>query len=121
MQAMKNTGKLFQAVSLVFAIASFPAVAAAADVILSGAVKSAAGEKLGGVMISAKGEGKTITTSIFTDGDGNYFFPPMPAGKYQVWAQALTFETAKSSVDLGAAKKQDFQLKPMADFAMQLP
>jgi streptogramin lyase len=45
----------------------------------------------------------------------------MPAGKYHVWAQALTFNTAKSDVDLGAAKRQDFQLTPMADFVRQLP
>ena len=59
---MKNTGNLFQTVSLAVIIAAMPAMASAADVILSGAVKSAAGEKLGGVMISAKGEGTTITT-----------------------------------------------------------
>jgi virginiamycin B lyase len=93
----------------------------AADVVLSGAVKSAAGEKLGGVTVSAKAEGQTITTTVFTDDSGNYYFAPMPAGKYRVWAQALTFDTAKSNVDLGAAKRQDFELKPLADFARQLP
>ena len=82
---MKNIGSFITAVPFAFAIASAtPMAANAADVILSGAVKSAAGEKLGGVMISAKGDGQTITTSIFTDENGNYYFPPMPAGKYQV-------------------------------------
>lgn len=108
--------------ALALGAATFVAgTAFAADVILSGAVKSSAGEKMGGVMISAKGEGKTITTSIFTDDAGNYYFPPMPEGKYQVWAQALTFDTAKAAVDLGAKKKQDFELKPMKDFVRQLP
>src|SRR5215212_7679238 len=121
MLAMKNTTSFLQAIPFAFAIAFAPVAATAADAILSGAVKSAAGEKLGGVMVSAKGDGQTITTSIFTDENGNYYFPPMPEGKYRVWAQALTFETAKSAVDLGAKKKQDFELKPMKDFVRQLP
>ena len=45
----------------------------------------------------------------------------MPAGKYRVWAQALTFATARGDVDLGAAKRQDFALRPMEDFVRQLP
>jgi virginiamycin B lyase len=71
--------------------------------------------------VSAKPEGATITTTIFTDADGRYFFPPMPAGKYRVWAQAVSFETAKGEVDLAASKAQDFTLKPMKDFFRQLP
>src|SRR5215212_3866394 len=118
---MKTTRSLLAAASFAFAIVLAPVTAVAADVILSGAVKSPGSEKLGGVMVSAKGEGATITTSIFTDEGGNYYFPPMPAGKYQVWAQALTFETAKSAVDLAAKKKQDFELKPMKDFVRQSP
>ena len=39
-----------------------PLSANAADVLLSGTIKSAAGEKMGGVTVSAKEEGKTITT-----------------------------------------------------------
>ena len=46
---------------------------------------------MGGVTVSAKAEGSTITTSVFTDETGNYYFPPLPNGKYRVWAQALTY------------------------------
>ena len=49
------------------------------------------------------------------------FFPPMTGGKYRVWAQALSFETAKGEVDLAANKAQDFSLKPMAEYFRQLP
>src|SRR5688500_8834322 len=103
MHVMKNAGRFINAALFACAIAAGAATMVstpvqAGDVILSGAVKSVAGEKLGGVMVSAKGEGQTITTSIFTDEAGNYYFPPLPDGKYQVWAQALTFETAKSAV-----------------------
>ena len=102
-----------------FALAALPAFAA--DALLHGKVTSAAGEKMGGVAISAKAEGSTIATTVYTDEGGEYVFPPMPAGKYRVWAQALTFETAKDAIDLGAASGKDFALKPMADFVRQLP
>ena len=91
------------------------APAQAADQILSGAIASAAGQKLGGITVSAKREGSTITTNVYTDDTGNYYFPPMPAGKYRVWAQALGFETAKNEVDLAANKHQDFALKTITD------
>ena len=89
--------------------------AQAADQLLAGAITSTAGQKLEGVTVSAKREGTTITTSVYTDQDGNYYFPPQAEGKYQVWAQALGFETAKASVDLTATRKQNISLKPMAD------
>ncbi len=81
----------------------------AAEVVLSGSIKSAAGEKMGGVTVSAKAEGSTITTTVFTDEAGDYYFPPLEAGKYRVWAQALSFETAKSEVDLAAKQEPGFR------------
>src|SRR6202051_1724223 len=98
------------------ATAFVPISAQAADALLSGSITSAAGDKLGGVTVSAKAEGATITTTVFTDEGGNYYCPPLPAGKYRVWAQALTFATAKGEVDLAAAKHQDSQLAALADF-----
>src|SRR5437879_9227571 len=89
--------------------------AQAADQSLTGAITSASGEKLGGVTVSAKLDGSTITTSVYTDDAGNYYFPPLAAGKYKVWAQALGFETAKGEVDLSAAKQQNLALKAMTD------
>jgi hypothetical protein len=118
---MNNLKGLTRA-SLIAITATFGVTGAgAADVVLSGAIQSAGGEKLGGVTVSAKAEGQPITTTVFTDETGNYYFPPMPAGKYRIWAQALTFDTAKSNVDLSAAKRQDFELKPLTDFVRQLP
>ena len=96
-----------------FAYAAAPA--RAADELLSGAIKSASGEALGGITVSAKSEGGTITTTVFTDEAGNYYFPPLPAGKYKVWAQALSFATAKGEVDLSANARRDFMLAAMND------
>ena len=102
---------------LLIAVASMIGVTGtrAADQVLTGVISSASGQKLEGVTVSAKMEGSTITTSIYTDEKGAYYFPPMPAGKYKVWAQALGFETAKSSVDLTAGRHQDLVLKAITD------
>jgi virginiamycin B lyase len=121
---MTRTSKLLShAAGLALAVAlsaSLPALADAADVILSGTVKSSSGETMGGVTVSAKADGATITTTVFSDEAGRYYFPPLPAGKYRVWAQALSFDAAKREVDLAAAHHQDFVLQPMTDFEQQV-
>src|SRR5579863_4834688 len=71
--------------------------AASEGALLTGTVKSAAGLKMGGVTVSAKLDGTTITTSVFTDEDGAYYFPAMSAGHYDVWAQADGFEIARAA------------------------
>ena len=77
---------------LVAALVSTTTLAPAnADAILAGTVAGAGGDKMGGVTVSAKADGATITTTVFTDEAGNYYFPPLAPGKYHVWAQALTF------------------------------
>ena len=97
---------------------ALPLVAATpvhADQLLSGRVASRSGQKLDGVTVSAKREGSTITTSVYTDAAGEYFFPPLPEGRYRVWAQALGFERTSGSVDLSAARRQDLTLAEIAD------
>jgi streptogramin lyase len=95
--------------------ASLAAAAHAADPILSGAIGARSGQKLDGVTVSAKLERSTITTSVYTDAGGNYYFPPLPQGKYRVWAQALGFERSTATVDLSAARRHDFTLQEIAD------
>ena len=60
-------------------------------------------------------EGSTITTSVYTDQNGDYFFPALPDGKYKVWAQALGFATANGAVDLTATRHQDLKLAAITD------
>ena len=104
--------------TLVAAPVSSPA--APEGFLLSGTVKSASGEAMGGVTVSAKGEGRSITTTVFTDEQGRYYFPPMEPCKYQVWAQADSYETGREEVDPSTTRHQDFTLKPMKDYVRQL-
>ncbi len=91
------------------------AEACAADVMLSGVITARNGQKLEGVTVSAKREGSTITTSVYSDNGGSYVFPPLAAGKYRVWAQALGFEASKGAVDLAAAQRRNFTLDEIKD------
>jgi len=106
--------------AIAISLAAWMSPAAAADGVLSGAVKSTAGEAMGGITVSAKAEGQTITTTVFTDDAGNFYFPPLPSGAYRVWAQALGFETAKAEIDSAATRRADFALRPIADFERQV-
>jgi streptogramin lyase len=124
---MRNTGNCsIFGLAAVFtaamaATALTPVAAQAADAVLNGTIRAAGGQALGGVTVSARAGGSNVVTSVFTDESGNYYFPPMAGGKYQVWAQAITFATARGDVDLGAARRQDFTLAPIKDFVRQLP
>jgi len=101
-------------------LTTIAAPASAADLLLTGTIASAGGEKMGGVTVSAKAEGSVTTTTVYTDEAGEYYFPALPAGKYTVWAQAVSFETAKGDVDLSAARRQDFKLSPLTDANRQV-
>lgn len=118
---MKHQWNYIAAGLLVLAMAlAIPEAALAGDALLSGTVKSSSGEKMDGVTVSAKAEGQTITTTVFTDGQGNFYFPALPEGKYRVWAQADGYQAGRGQVELTATRRQDFTLSPMKDFARQL-
>ena len=126
---MKNLPRFTGVSMIVLAIAlvatTFVPGVTFADSMLNGTITSAAGEKMGGVTVSAKAEGSTITTSVFTDDTGNYYFPSLPNGKYRVWAQALTYQRANGDVELKKkTTRWDFVLQPMKnqeDWIRQLP
>jgi streptogramin lyase len=90
--------------------------------LLNGTTRSASGQALEGVTVSARAEGTTITTSVFTDENGFYIFPPLEKGRYRVWAQAEGFATgrAQATLDGPAAARQDFVLTTIKDVAPQL-
>src|ERR1700686_1610279 len=65
--------------SLLAGVAS-TAAWAADPTILTGTITAPGGEKMGGVTVSAKAAGSTITTTVFTNETGAYYFPALPAG-----------------------------------------
>src|ERR1700694_4306154 len=70
---------------------------------LRGTVKSLDGKPLEGVTVSIRGEGKTFVTTVFTNQQGVYVFPPVERGlKYRLWAQAQGFQTARLDVEAGS-------------------
>jgi streptogramin lyase len=89
---------------------------------LTGTIRSAAGERMEGVTISARASGSSITTSVFTDAEGEYFFPPLSEGRYKVWAQAVGYEAGRTEVSLTETiARWDVSLRTKKDFELQLP
>src|SRR6516162_11068106 len=89
-----------------------------------GTVKSPDGKPLEGATVSVRGEGKTFVTTVFTNQQGVYVFPPLESGiKFSLWAQAQGFETARLQVDAGGGEVQavaGLQLRPLKNFEKQL-
>jgi streptogramin lyase len=91
------------------------------QVLLTGTIRTAGGAGLEGVTVSARGIGKSFTTTVFTDAAGEYYLPRVDAGKYKIWAQAVGYEAGIVDVQLGGAvERQNFTLRPMKDFTQQL-
>jgi streptogramin lyase len=104
-----------------------PALAASAESplvgkMLMGTIRGTDGQALEGVTVSAKEVDGTITVSVYTLEQGNYYFPVLPGGKYKVWAQAVGYEAGRAEVSLASNREahQDFTLKTMKDFTQQL-
>jgi streptogramin lyase len=112
-----SLNKRFASASIVaLALAAGFIGAARADAILTGVVKSSDGAVLGGVTVSAKAKGSTITTTVYTDQSGAYYFPPLPVGEYAMWTNALGFEQAKADTRIAdVAKHGDFTLSTITD------
>ena len=70
---------------------------------------------LAGIYYGAQYGGSTTAILVTMDESGGYYFPPLPEGKYSVWAQAITYQTAKGNVDLTKTTDQDFKLQPMTN------
>jgi streptogramin lyase len=89
---------------------------------LMGVIRDSHGKPVNGVAVSARGTEQTFTTSVYTDERGQYLFPALTAGKYQLWAQAVRFATARAQLRLDGAHtaRQDLTLKPLSDYEAQL-
>ena len=89
--------------------------------LLTGTVTSASGEHLAGITVSVKLPNRNITTSVFTDDQGSYYFPPIRRGHNRVWAQAVGWKAARHRLNLtDAVQYQDFVLHETTNFIPQL-
>src|SRR3954468_10806902 len=96
--------------------------AQAPGVLLTGTITSGSGGKMEGVVVSARATGQSFTTSVYSDAQGDYVFPRMPAGNYKVWAQAVGFDAGRADVGLAdPVLRQNFRLNAKKDFEAQLP
>ncbi len=89
---------------------------------LTGVIRDSHGKPMSGVAVSARSSQQTFTTSVYSDERGEYVFPQLTAGKYQLWAQAVTFTTARAEVMLDGAHTvtRNLALKPLANYEAQL-
>jgi streptogramin lyase len=116
---VRRTGLLLIALA---ASAVFTGAAQTPKSSLTGTVNAAAGTALEGVMISARAAGSNITTSVVTDGRGEYVFPPLDSGRYDVWAQATGYQTTRASfaIESGRQLHHTFTLNTIGDITPQL-
>src|ERR1700676_1476274 len=112
---MTSRAQLLASVAAFATAAALAPASASADQLLAGTITSPTGQKMEGVLVTAQKAGSTIQTSVYTDQNGEYYFPAMEDGNYAVWAQTLGFETAKGNVALTATRHQDFKLAAISD------
>src|SRR6266540_6406447 len=108
-------GVLFVAVS----------VGAQAQTALTGIVSSSDAGAMEGVLVSAKKEGSTITTTVVTDEQGRYSFPAarMEAGKYTISIRAIGYKLdgpKRVDVPAGNTGTADLKLGKVKSLVSQL-
>jgi streptogramin lyase len=108
---------------LVHAGLSTSALAQAAAA-LSGQVTSAEEGPMEGVLVSARKDGSTITTTVVTDAKGQYSFPAdrLDAGHYAIATRAIGYNLdGPKAVDIAASgAKADIKLVKTKNLANQL-
>ena len=72
--------------------------------VIQGTVYSTGGSPLHGIRVKAEQQGKNYVVSIFTDGNGQYEFPPLPLGQYKVfvgsaWQEDVNLASSGASQD----------------------
>src|SRR3990172_2814140 len=84
----------------ILAVREVSAAAIPVGAILTGTIRTATGQPMEGVTVSVRAEGTSYTTSVFTDEEGVYVFPPLSSGTYRAWAQAVGFATSRTQAAL---------------------
>jgi streptogramin lyase len=90
--------------------------------LLAGTIVSSNGRPLEGVTVSARKNGQTFTTTVYTNQHGKFLFPGLGAGTYELRIQAVGFKQVLQQETAGAAKSDQlaFTLESRPDFAVQM-
>jgi streptogramin lyase len=113
-------------ISLAAALGGLTLVPAPAQVTaaLSGQVASAEEGAMEGVLVSAKKDGSTITTTVVTDDKGQYSFPAdrLEPGRYVIAIRAVGYDLdGPAAIDVaGGGSKADIKLVKTRNLASQL-
>ena len=104
-------------------VAAFPAQNPLAA--LSGRVTSDAEGPMEGVLVRAKGEGKTISVTVVSDREGRFSFPAnrLAPGKYGIDIRAVGYDLAgpvSAEVAAGSTHRADLRLVKTKDLVSQL-
>jgi streptogramin lyase len=96
-----------------------------AAVALAGRVSSDADGAMEGVLVRAKGEGKTISITVVTDREGRYSIPAsrLAPGKFNIDIRAVGYDLASPlsvEVAAGATNRADLKLVKTKDLVSQL-
>ena len=89
-------------------------------ILLAGTTRTASGQPLHGVAVSARAVDSNFTTTVYSDEQGEYFFPALHEGRYRVWAQATGYRTERVEALPDTRADQAFTLRPIGDVTPQL-
>src|SRR4051812_37092552 len=102
------------AVSVLFAVGDSKPAAAQTPVALTGTISSAEEGKMEGVLVNAKKDGSTITTTVVSDAQGYYRFPAarLEPGHYILSIRAVGFDLdGPNGIDVTAGQTSAADLK----------
>src|SRR5215468_709076 len=98
---------------------------ASAQTALSGLVTSSEEGAMEGVLVSAKREGSTVTTTVVSDAQGHYSFPSssLAPGRYSLRVRVTGYEldgAQTAEVKAETTSQLDLKLRKAEDLAAQL-
>lgn len=113
------------AVTLLFAAVHTVGAATASATALTGQISSQEEGTMEGVLVSAKREGSTITTTVVSDAQGRYSFPAakLEPGRYALRIRAAGYEladTRPAEIEAQKTTTLDLKLRKAPDLASQL-
>src|SRR5581483_4953142 len=111
------------ALAFVFAITALHPASAQAQAVFAGTVSSAEEGMMEGVLVSAKKDGSTITTTVVSDQQGRFSFPAgrLEPGHYAISIRAVGYELdSPKSADIAAGATADIKLVKTKRLASQL-